>query len=158
VTIDLAKLTVQELKNLLANQQRLERPTKATVVELARRGAATGSDYVTLRWNQASVCDALRPFKEIAAAVAGNRRTAYTEAGGGRIGRPKNDPERVWIDSYSAIKTPVINAVFVCYIRRPGDDPEFQLYLNRVYVRSYNADQLTDALGEWRAVAARAAS
>jgi hypothetical protein len=48
MNIDLTKLTVQELKNLLANQQRLERPTEATVVELARRGAATGSDHLTL--------------------------------------------------------------------------------------------------------------
>jgi hypothetical protein len=78
MNIDLTKLTVQELKNLLANQLRLERPTKATVVELARRGAATGGDYLTLRWNQASVCDALRPFKDAAAAVVGNRRTTYT--------------------------------------------------------------------------------
>jgi hypothetical protein len=88
MNIDLTKLTVRELKNLLANQQRLERPTKATVVELARRGAATGSDHLTLRWNQASVCDALRPFKEVAAAVVTARSkllssTLYSSATSG---------------------------------------------------------------------------
>jgi hypothetical protein len=155
MNIDLTKLTVQELKNLLANQQRLERPTKATVVELARRGVATGSDYLTLRWNQASVCDALRPFKEVAAAVVGNRRTAYTEAGGGRH-HPKDDSKHLWIDTYCGIKTFAVNAIFVCHVRQPGDDPEFQLRIDGICARSYNADRLIDALSEWRAIAARA--
>ena len=155
MNIDLTKLTVQELKNLLANQQRLERPTNATVLELTRRGAATGSDHLTLRWNQVSVCDALRPFREVAAAVVGNRRKAYTEAGGGRH-HPKNDPKHLWIDTYCAIKTSAVNAIFVCHVRQPGDDPEFQLLIDGTRVYSYKADQLADALNEWRAIAARA--
>ena len=46
-TIELTKVAVQELKNLLANRQRLERTVRAAVVELARGGAATGSDDLT---------------------------------------------------------------------------------------------------------------
>jgi hypothetical protein len=53
----------------------------------------------------------------ITGAVNGNQRT-YTEAGGRKIGHSKDDPEWVWIDTYSAIKTPAINAVFLCYSER----------------------------------------
>jgi hypothetical protein len=87
--------------------------------------------------------------------VVGNRRTAYTEAGGGRH-HPKDDPKHLWIDTYRAIKASAVNAIFVCHVRRPGDDPEFQLRIDGICARSYNADRLTDALSEWRAIAARA--
>jgi hypothetical protein len=80
--------------------------------------------------------------------------TAYTEAGGGRH-HPKDDPRHLWIDTYCAIKTSAVNAIFVCHVRQPGDDPEFQLLIDGTRVYSYNADQLTDALNEWRAIAAR---
>lgn len=157
--IDLTKLTVKELKNFLANNQRLGKIANVyeAVNEMARRGVATRREYRALKWNQDSVRDAMQPFKDVAGAVHGNQRTTYTEAGGRKIGRPKNDPESVWVDTYSAIKTPAINAVFVCYIKQPGDDPEFQLHIDGIHTRSYNADQLTDALSEWRAAAARAA-
>jgi hypothetical protein len=156
--VDLTKLTVQELKNLISNNQRLGQVTKVNeaVKEMARRGMATRREYRALKWNQDSVRDAMQPFKDVAAAVNGNQRTAYTEAGGRKIGHPKDDPDWVWIDTYSAIKTPAINAVFVCHIKQPGDGPEFQLRINGIHHRSYNADQLTDALSEWRSTAARA--
>ena len=64
----------------------------------------------------------------------------------------------MWIDTYSAIKTPKINAVFVCYIKQPGEDPEFQLHIDGICTQSYNADRLGDALTEWRNIAMRAVS
>ncbi len=98
----------------------------------------------------------MQPFKDVALAVSVNQRTAYTEAGGFKVARAKDDPERLWIDSYSAIKTPAVNAVFVCHIKQPGDEPEFQLRVDGKHVRSYNADQLSDALSQWGIVAAQA--
>jgi len=95
--------------------------------------------------------------QERASTVSNNQRTIYTEAGGLKIGRSKDDPKKVWINTYSAIKTPAINAVFVCYIKKPGDDPEFQLEINGSPTNSYNADRLTEALIEWQAIAERVA-
>jgi hypothetical protein len=74
------------------------------------------------------------------------------------VGHSKDDPEWRWVDTYSAIKTSNINAVFVCYIARPGADPEFQLHLNGVAMQHYDPDRLGDALKEWRAIATRAAA
>lgn len=158
MNIDLTKLTVQELKNFIANNQRLGQVANvnAAVNEMRRRGVATRRQYLALRWNQDTVRDTMQPFKDVAVAVTLNQRTAYTEAGGFKVGRTKDDPERVWIDTYSAIKTQAVNAVFVCYIKQPGNEPEFQLQVNGKHIRSYNADQLTDALTEWRMVAAQA--
>jgi hypothetical protein len=127
MNIDLTKLTPQELKNLLANCRERGREDSVTAVlgEMARRGLAKRGDYRTLKWNQDIVRDALEPFKNVAKAVRDNQRTSYTEAGGLKIGRPKDDPEKIWIDTYSGIKTPAINAIFVCHIKKPGDEPEF---------------------------------
>jgi hypothetical protein len=60
----------------------------------------------------------------VAASVAGSRRTAYTENGGGRH-HPKDDPEHLWIDAYCGIKTSTVNAMFVCHVRRPATTPNF---------------------------------
>src|SRR6266446_3524476 len=92
--------------------------------------------------NQDRVREVMQPFKEIAAKVPGNQRKAYTEAGGRKIGRPKDDPEKLWIDTYSGIKTPKINAVLACYVKRPGDEPQFQLRIKGARSQSYNADSL----------------
>jgi hypothetical protein len=158
--IDLAKLTSKELKNLLANNQRhgQQETVRAVLAEMASRGIATRREYRTLAWNQDRVREIMHPFREIAAAVVGNQRTAYTEAGGLKIGRSKTDPEWRWIDTYSAIKASKINSVIVCYIKRPGDEPEFQLRIDDATVHSYNADQLNDALTQWRQIAERASS
>ena len=94
----------------------------------------------------------MQPFAEVASTVRDNQRTAYTEAGGRKIGRSKDDAEWLWVDTHSSIKTAQINAVFGCQIKRPGEDPEFRLYVDGVRVHSYNADGPTDALEEWRAI------
>ena len=82
-----------------------------------------------------------------------NARTSYTEAGGLKIGRPRSDPEWKWVDAYSAIKTARLNAVFVCYIERPGDDPYFNLVLDGSVERRYGPTELGAALERWREVA-----
>ena len=75
--VDLTKLTPEQLKNFLANCHRLGETSKATEVvqEMARRGIATGTQYRTLTWNQGRVDEVMKPFKEVAESVPGNRRT-----------------------------------------------------------------------------------
>lgn len=156
--MDLKELKPQELKNLLANNAKHNQMDTVVAVlrEMQRRGIATKKEYRYLTWNQEAAREALAPFKEVAHSIQTNQRTAYTEAGGFKIGRAKGDPEWCWVDSYSAIKTPSVNAVFVCYIRQPGDEAEFQLQVDGSVARTFNADALADALEEWRAVAMRA--
>lgn len=157
--MNLKKLTDQELKNLLANATRLDRPDVAADVlrEMNERGIAQRSDYRALPWNQDAVKAALAPFFEVARSVKLNKRTPYTEAGGFKIGRSKNDPEHMWIDSYSGIKTDRLNAIFVCYVKRPGDDPEFQLQVDGVVEARFGADELPNALSRWKELALLAA-
>ena len=156
--IDLTKLTPQQLKSLLANNEKRGQTATvhAVLEEMTRRGIAKHHEYRSLAWNQDRVRSVMQPFKQVASGVPGNKRQAYTEAGGSKIGRPKDDPERMWIDTYSAIKTPQINAAFVCYIKRPGAEPEFHQLIDGACVRIYNADHLTSALHEWKLIAARA--
>src|SRR5215471_7207975 len=125
----LTNLTPQQLKNLLANAERMGETTttNAVVREMAARGIATRREYRALVWNQERIREIMQPFKQIASTVPGNQRTSYTEAGGLKIGRPKDDPAHLWIDTYCAIKTVPINATFGCYVKQPGDEPEFQL-------------------------------
>jgi len=156
--IHLAKLTPTELKNLLANAERRDQTAMvhAVLEEMAKRGIATRREYRSLAWNQDRVRDVMQPFRQVASEVPHNQRTVYTEAGGYKIGRSKDDPDRMWIDTYSAIKTSSVNAIFVCYIKRPSEDPYFELQLDGVCTQSYNADHLADALSDWRTVAAQA--
>ena len=158
--MDLAKRTPQELKNLLANNEKhgMTDTVIAVLQEMTRRGIATKGDYKYLTWNQDRVAAVLGPFKEVASGVIGNERVNYTEAGGLKIGRSKSDPEWMWIDTYCGIKVPSINAVFGCYIKRPGDEPEFRLSIKDATPHLYNADQLQEALENWREIARRANS
>jgi hypothetical protein len=116
MNIDVTKLTVRELRNLYTNSQKLGRTATVNAVlkEMWRRIVAKRGDFRALKWNQDSVCEVMQPFKNIAGAVNGNQRTVYTEAGGGKKGRSNENSEKVWIDTYSAIKTFIVNAMFVC--------------------------------------------
>jgi hypothetical protein len=152
--IELAMLTDKQLKVYLSNcMKRGEIDlTRAIVSHMFSRGIANGTHLTVFEWNQDSVRSRMRWFKEIASEVKDNQRTAYTEAGGFKIGRAKGDPDKKWIDTYCAIKTSAMNAVFVCYVKMPGDEPEFELQVNDTRVRSYNADQLDEALEDWTAI------
>jgi len=127
--VDLTQLTPARLRDLMRRYTEAGHPDLAQrcLDELHRRGAARASDHSHLLWNQASASKALQPFVEVSKSVDGNTRTVFTEAGGTKIGRPKDDPERNWVDSYTAIKRGSTNAIFVCYIKAPGDDPAFSL-------------------------------
>jgi hypothetical protein len=130
----------------------------AVVQEMHERGVATNREYAALRWNQDHVDEVMQPFAQAAAKVPNNQRVYYTKAGGRKIGRSKDDPEHLWIDSYSAIKVSGINAVFGCQVRRPGEDPKFTLYLGdgsrseATPARVYNADETEEALPEWETI------
>jgi hypothetical protein len=100
----------------------------------------------------------MAPFRNVAAKVEGSRRVAYTEAGGLKIGRPKSDPDYKWIDTYSAIKTEKLNAYFVCYVPKPGDEPVFRLSVDDKIEGEFFSMDLERALDVWRAVAQRAGS
>jgi len=156
--IDLTTLTDKQLENYLNNCERYGETehARAIVSHMFSRGIANGTHFRVLEGNQDSVRSAMQQFKKIASEVTDNQRTAYTEAGGFKIGRAKGDPDKKWIDTYCAIKTSAMNAVFVCYVKMPGDEPEFELQVDDTRVRSYNANQLDSALKEWRAIAARA--
>lgn len=151
---DVKSLSDKELRNLLANARRLGREDVAmgAVRELTARGRANGSDYDLLDWNQETARTALLPFVEVSKGVKDNQRTVYTEAGGLKIGKSRGDPEWMWVDTYSAIKTAKLNAVFVCYIPRPGDEAYFGLIVNGQTERRYQPNELETALMRWRAI------
>lgn len=157
--IDLPKLTRPELRNMLENARRLGRQDMVddVVREMSARGWAQSRDYDALEWNPARVKESLAPFARLARGVRENQRTSYTEAGGRRIGRGQNDPDRVWIDTYSAIKTPKLNAVMVCYVKMPGEMPWLELHLNGESIERYGADEWDRALEDWQRIAAEAA-
>jgi hypothetical protein len=145
--IDLATLTDKELKSYLNNCKRYGQTELAREVltHMFSRGIASNVNLKVFEWNQDSVREIMQPFKEKASEVKDNRRKAYTEAGGFRIGRPKGHPEKHWIDTYCAMKTSAMNAEFVCRVKSPGDEPEFELHLDGTVIASYEADRLDEA-------------
>ena len=160
--INLKSQPATALRNLLDNSRRLRNAEmeRAVVQEMHERGLATGREYAAFPWNQDRVDQVMEPFARIAASVPNNQRVSYTKAGGRKIGVPKDHPEHLWIDSYSAIKVFNINAVFGCQISKPGGDPRFTLYLDSSGVREkrqpskiYDLDQLQQALSEWEDLA-----
>ena len=154
-SVDLSKLPPVKLRDLMRRYQEQGFPDLAAkcLDELGERGAARGDDFRHLRWNQQAVSETLRPFSEVSKQVRGSIRTAFTEAGGTKIGRKKEDPDRNWIDTYTAIKTDKINAAFVCYVPKPGDEPTFQLHVGGSVRKTFTFDQLDAALVDWRLVA-----
>lgn len=162
--VDLKTLNAAQLRTYLANAERKGAAGVITdiVQEMHCRGLARRGDYAVFLWNQDRVDTALAPFAEIAATVKNNERKNYSQAGGGRIGTPKDHPEHIWIQSYSAIKiSGLVNAVFGCEIKRPGGDPVFALYFNEgsetrrepKMLKTFELDQLSAALAEWEAIA-----
>lgn len=156
--IDLKSLSKPELKNLLENAKRLGRHDLAADVlrEMTTRGGVRSEEYALLRWNQESVRKALEPFVAVSKSVPDNQRTTYTQAGGRKIGCSKADPEWMWVDSYTAIKTPTVNAVFVAYVPRPGDDVYFEAHREGEVDRRFEADQLDAGLAYWSDLARNA--
>lgn len=152
--VNYTKLTPPQLRDLKRRYEEQGYAIQALecVRELKSRGVARQPDFAGLRWTQNSVREALFPFAEVARAVPGNERTSYTEAGGTKIGKRTGDPERNWIDSYSGIKRRDINAIFVCLVKAPGDDPTFTLWLSGEPVETYTADRLTEALDRWATI------
>ena len=101
----------------------------------------------------------MRPFRAAASSVSGNRRTPFTEAGGRRIGRKKDDPDKLWVDSYCRIQTSHGDYVMRAEIKRPGDYPIFELWnwSARNLVGRFGYDRLADALEAWKQSAIEAA-
>jgi hypothetical protein len=149
----LAALSDRQLRIYRHNCERLGRPEKAreAASEMFTRGIAKAEDLKVFTWNQDSVCEAMQRFKKMASAVKDNRLTPYTEQGGYRIGRAKGHPEKEWIDTYCAIRTAATKAVFVCYVKSPGDEPRFELHVDGTLTGSYNADRLDEAFEDWTA-------
>ena len=158
--IDLSTVSPQGLRNMLNHYDHrgLRAEIRPIISELYRRGPLRKADRRFLACDQARVKKLMEPFVELAESVPDSRRTAYTEAGGLRIGRPKGDPERYWIDTYTAIKTDKIDADLICYVKEPGDDPEFTLRINGVPVACYKQSELGQALDDWRDIARDACS
>ena len=159
MTYDYATLTDDQLRNLRVNASKRERQDIVLDVnsELFRRGKLKSND-ATLSWNQERVRLLLSRFVVCSEGVQSNRRTTYTEAGGLKIGRSKDDPDRKWVDSYTAIKTDGINAVLVCYIPKPGDEPYFELHLDGGMVERYDLSRLDEAYQRWETIAKEAST
>ena len=158
--MDIKQLTVAQLRQLAENARARNREDIAAEaeIELFDRGEAKAGDFKSISWNQERVRLAMHPFSEIAKQVKANKRTPYTEAGGRKIGRSKDNPDWLWIDTYSAIKTELGNAVFYCYISKPGLEPEFGLSLDDVRLNVFEAKDLAVALGAWERVASQLSS
>ena len=164
----LNKMSIKDLQQLLRNcNNQIETPEAArlareVVAELQARNAFKPGQWKG-RWNAAEVAEALEPFRVIAAAVPGNRNTAFTTAGGLHIGRKHTDPDWKFVDTYSSIRTHRVNAVFSCQVDRPGDDAVFRLFFadlqkSRLKEVVLEGDHTICgvALGRWRVIAALA--
>lgn len=159
VAIKLETLDKTGLKNLLASARRYGHDDYAQKVlrELQGRGWAERRDFDFLEWNQDKVKAALAPFVAVSETISDNRRTAYTEAGGRKIGRKQTDPDWMWIDTYTAMKAGGVNAVLVCHVPMPGDTPWFEVRLNEITQQRYDPAELDAALVRWKELAAEAA-
>ena len=148
--MDLKKLNIEQLRNLIKNARDRDRLDIAenAAIELSIRGKANSKDLKNVYWNQDRVRILMEPFVLISRSVKNNKRTSYTEAGGFKIGRSKNDPDWRWIDTYTAIKTEHGNAVFVCYIINIGSEPIFEMILDGLK-KEYKLDQIDQALSHW---------
>jgi hypothetical protein len=151
---DFTKWTDKQLKARFGNCEKREETDLARAIasHMYSRGIANRTHLKVFECNQDSVRSCMRPFMEIASEVKDNQLTAYTEAGGFKIGRPKGHPEKQWIDTYCAIKTPAMNALFGCHVKSPGDEPAFELHLDGTLIASYSADRLDEALEDWTTV------
>jgi pentatricopeptide repeat protein len=146
----LSTCTDKELRVCLRNcvrNGRLEEARRVATVMHAR-GIAKREDFKVFDWNHDSVDDALRPFKKMAQAVEDNLRKAWVETGG-FARRAKEDPTKLWIDRYCGVKTPTMNAVFACHVKKAGDEPTFVLELNGTQRAVYRVDQLDEAFQDW---------
>jgi hypothetical protein len=148
-TIDLATLTDAQLHIFYENA--LERGAIDLAVSIARElfrlGKLKRAELAKLRWNERAVAEILQPFADVARTVVRNSRTTYTNGGGLRR-KPKADPERMMVDSYSAIKRGKINAAFAGRVKEPGQEPIFELRVNG-QKRFYHLFELDRALSEW---------
>jgi hypothetical protein len=152
--VNLSAVSAEGLDNLIANLGKHGRKKEqaAVIREKRRRGIAKSKDYAALEWNPARVQAELAPFVEASRQVLKSGRRAFTTAGGG-IFKSSDSPKRLWIDTYTAVKTADFNADFSCHIRAPGDDPVFTLSIksdNTVEVFSYQ--EIGTALETWTAL------
>jgi hypothetical protein len=130
--MDIKNLTTERLRQLLENcnsqagNSQADALAKAVTEELISRNKFQPGKW-SGKWNAAEVAEVLEPFRVVAAGVAQNKRKAFTTAGGDHIGRSHKDPEWQFVQTYSAIKTDVLNAVMQCEVKRPGDEAIFSL-------------------------------
>ncbi len=156
--IDLQAKTDTELKVLLANRDKhgdIE-GVREVIVELDRRGQFSTAQWRHVEWNPIKVKAVLQPFIDISANVNGNTRTTYSESGGRKIGLRSDNPDKLWIDSYTAICTASINAYMACHIGKVGEQPIFELKVEPDTVMQFDFVQLDEAEMHWREVASRA--
>jgi hypothetical protein len=151
--IEIGRLADDQLRTFYRNALRRGALELAATIarELYRRGKIKPAELRTLRWNESAIAELLQPFVEVAGTILRNRRTTYT-AGGGLRRKPKSDPARMMVDSYSAMKRGKINAAFAGRVKEPGEEPMFELLLNG-QKRVYQLPELDQALAEWQRIA-----
>ncbi len=100
----------------------------------------------------------MEPFSTISELVLESSRTTKTEAGGGKF-KPVGHPEKLQIDTYTAIKKKGINATFACHVRESWGEPTFVLTIKDdtpTVIHIFTVDELDKAEARWAAVAANA--
>jgi hypothetical protein len=159
MSLDLSALSDRGLRAYLRNCRRYHQPekTREAARELITRGAARAEDLRIFDWNHDTVREFMRPFEEVASMVKDNQRKTFVAAGGFSR-RAKDDPTRLWIDIYTAMKTSTMNAVFACHVKALGDEPTFVLELDGAIYETYSADRHDEALREWRHLAGDSAT
>ncbi|KQW21369.1 hypothetical protein ASC80_14890 [Afipia sp. Root123D2] len=109
-----------------------------------------------LSWTPDRANEVIAPFAAVSRRCRDSKRTDFSTAGGG-VYKAKSEPDARWVDTYTAVKVPGLNAHFSCHIREPGDDAEFILNIKSHDVREvFTYDQNAVALERWTAVVTEA--
>jgi hypothetical protein len=157
--IDLSTKTKAQLENLIENRARSGDLAGArdAALERIRRGHPKPAHWAHVLWRPDRVEQLLEEAVAISRSVAGNKRKAYVEAGG--LKRKNNrHPDHMFIDSYSGIKTKVMNARFCCQTREVGNEPDIFIEQDNETRRSYSVLEFDAAIRDWERIALAANS
>jgi len=116
------------------------------------RGYRIRSYCSVLPWTPDRVSQVIAPFTVESRRCQDSKRTDFSTAGGG-IYKAKSEPDARWVDTYTAVKVPGLNAHFSGHIREPGDEAEFILNIKSADIKEqFTYDKIQTALERWTAV------
>ena len=120
---------------------------------MRRRGFSRRKDYAHVRFNADWASVQLQPFVDISRRLDKSARVSFSSCGGG-VMKSRMNSERLFVDSYTAIKTLDCNAEFSCHIKEPGDEPDFVLRIKKPNssISYFMFDELEMAEIQWKEV------